>query len=83
MRMHNGAPVEPDAAGCCVGLTGVGEQYAPCVSDVTTAGTLTFVETAEVRLAYSCDRHAVVLEAPRPLTIADMQELDRRRAIFG
>ncbi len=78
MRSLNGAPVDPDVAGCCVGLIGVGETYAPCATAPTTSGTLTFLDTAEVLWAFACDRHAGILGAPRELTDDDITELDRR-----
>jgi len=79
MLMHNGAPVQPDAAGCCVGLVGVSSSgYTTCVSEPTTSGTLTFADTGEVWLAFTCSRHDVVLTQPRPLSAQDIAELDRR-----
>jgi hypothetical protein len=80
MRSLNGAPVDPEAAGCCVGLTGVGRGgYATCMSEPTSGGHLVWPDTGETRLAYTCDRHVVVLTQPRPLMAADLDEMDRRR----
>ena len=79
MRSFNGAPVDPDAAGCCVGLIGVGDSYATCMSEPTTSGTLAFGDSPQLSWAFTCDRHAVILGAPRPLNIDDINELDRRR----
>ena len=79
MRSLNGAAVDPDAAGCCVGLTGVGPGgFATCQSEPTTAGHLVWLDTGEVRPAYTCERHAVILTQPRPLSVADLDEMDRR-----
>ncbi len=84
MRMHNGSPVQPDAAGCCVGMTGIGASgYASCASEPTTSGHLTFVETGEVLRAFTCDRHDVVLAQPRPLSVDDIDELNRRVRLVG
>jgi len=80
MRSLNGSPVDPEAAGCCVGLTGAGPSgYAGCTSEPTTSGHLVWLDTGEMRRAFTCDRHAVVLTQPRPLSAADLAELDRRR----
>ncbi len=79
MRIHEGVPVQPDAAGCCVGLGGgTSWGYQPCASEVSTAGAIIFPDSDVLHIAYSCDRHAEVLAAPRPLTAADIAELDRR-----
>jgi hypothetical protein len=71
--------VEPDAAGCCVGLIGSSRSgYSTCVSDPTTSGIIAFLDTGAVAWAFSCDRHAGVLTDPRPMTSDDIDELDRR-----
>jgi hypothetical protein len=79
MRSLSGAAVDPEAAGCCVGLTGVGPGgYTTCMSEPTTSGNLVWLDTGEVRPAFTCDRHAVILTQPRPLSRANVDELDRR-----
>ncbi len=83
MRLLNGAPVEPDADGCCVGLTGAGTTYAACVSEPTTSGIIAIPETGEFAWVFTCDRHAVVADSPRPLTVDDVQEINRRRMRGG
>jgi hypothetical protein len=71
--------VEPEAAGCCVGLIGTGRSgYSPCVSEPTSSGLIAFRDTGKVAWAFACDRHAGVLADPRPLTADDIAELDRR-----
>lgn len=60
-------------------MVGVGSSgYAICASEVTTGGNLTFSDPDEVLRAFTCDRHYVVLTDPRPLTDADIDELNRR-----
>jgi hypothetical protein len=84
MRSLNGSPVDPEAAGCCVGLTGAGPSgYASCTSEPTTSGHLVWLDTGEMRQAFTCDRHAVVLTQPRPLSVADLAEMDRRQGLRG
>jgi hypothetical protein len=79
MRIHEGTPVEPDAAGCCVGLIGSSRSgYSPCVSEPTSSGVIAFRDTGDVAWAFSCDRHIGVLADPRPLTDDDIAELNRR-----
>jgi hypothetical protein len=78
MRLLHGIPVDPDAAGCCVGLIGVADTYAACATAPTFSGIITSPETAEVLWAFSCDRHLSVLGSPRELTADDVAELDRR-----
>jgi hypothetical protein len=80
VRIYNGTPVEPDAAGCCGGLTTGSSPsgYSTCVSDPTTSGLILFLDTGAVAWAFSCDRHAAVLTDPRPMTTDDIDELDRR-----
>ena len=80
MLSDGGAPVQPDAAGCCVGLRGFGSSgYQSCATEPTTCGFLYFAATDQAWLAFTCERHAVVLTQPRPLTADDVLELDRRR----
>jgi len=84
MRIHDGAPVEPDAAGCCVGLIGSSRSgYSPCVSEPTNSGVIAFLDTGDVAWAFSCDRHIGVLSDARPLTSDDVAELDRRANAAG
>jgi hypothetical protein len=84
MRIHDGTPVEPAAAGCCVGLTGSSRSgYSPCASEPTSSGVIAFRDTGDVAWAFSCDRHIGVLADPRPLTNEDLVELDRRAAGQG
>jgi hypothetical protein len=83
MRLLNGAPVDPDADGCCVGLKGAGDTYALCMTEPTTSGLIAVPETGQFAWAFSCDRHAVVLKSPRPLTVDDVEELARRRWVAG
>lgn len=79
MLIHNGAPVDPDAAGCCVGLVGVAASgYTTCVSEPTTGGSLYFLDQDRLVVAFTCDRHVVVLTDPRPLSADDVFELNRR-----
>jgi hypothetical protein len=79
MQMLDGALVDPDAAGCCAGVGGSGPGgYRPCASAPTTSGLLYDATTDEARHAFTCDRHAVVLRLPRPLTDDDLDELARR-----
>ena len=78
MRLLNGAPVDPDADGCCVGLTGAGDVYALCMTPPTTSGLIMIPETGQFAWTFSCDRHAVVLESPRPLNADDVEEMRRR-----
>jgi hypothetical protein len=78
MRIFNGTPVDPDADGCCVGLIGAGDTYAPCATAPTFSGIVASPDTAEVLWAFACDRHAGVLGSPRELTADDVEELDRR-----
>ncbi len=81
--MHNGAPVQPDAAGCCVGMVGVGNSgYATCASEPALSGTLFFEETREEWTSFTCDRHGEVLSDPRPLTAEDVDELERRLRVL-
>jgi hypothetical protein len=79
MRLLNGAPVEPDAAGCCVGLRGAGGTYPLCMTEPTTSGIIAIPDTGQFAWAFTCDRHAAVVNSARPLTVDDMQELRRRR----
>lgn len=84
MRINDGTPVEPAAAGCCVGLIGSSRSgYSPCVSEPTTSGVIAFLDSGDVAWAFSCDRHVGVLTDPRPLTGDDLVELDRRTAEEG
>jgi hypothetical protein len=79
VRLLNGAPVEPDADGCCVGLKGAGDTFALCMTEPTTSGLIAIPESGEFAWSFTCDRHAAVLDSPRPLTSDDVQELNRRR----
>ena len=79
MRLLHGIPTDPDAAGCCVGLIGVGDTYVPCVTAPTFSGIITSPETAEVLWAFACDRHLSVLGSPRELTADDVAEHDPRQ----
>jgi hypothetical protein len=84
MRIHDGTPVEPGVAGCCVGLTGASRSgYSPCASEPTNSGVITFFDTGDVAWAFSCDRHIGVLAGPRALTNDDVDELDRRATEEG
>ena len=84
MRIHDGTPVEPGAAGCCVGLTGASRSgYSPSASEPTNSGVITFLDTGDVAWAFSCDRHIGVLADPRPLTSDDVTELNRRATEEG
>jgi hypothetical protein len=83
MRLLHGIPVDPDAAGCCVGLIGAGDTYAACATVPTFSGIITSPETAEVLWAFACERHLSVLGSPRELTAADVAELDRRLVSKG
>ena len=83
MRLLNGAPVDPDAGGCCVGLTSAGTTYALCMSEPSTSGIIAIPEKGEYAWAFTCDRHAVVVDSPRPLTVDDVQEINRRRLKRG
>jgi hypothetical protein len=84
MRIHNGTPVEPEAPGCCVGLTGSSRSgYSPCASEPTTSGLIPFRDTGVVAWAFSCDRHVGVLADPRPITSDDVMELNRRMTAQG
>jgi hypothetical protein len=79
MRIHEGTPVEPEAAGCCVGLIGYGRSgYSSCVSEPTSSGLIVSSDTGDVAWAFACDRHVGVLTDPRPLTDDDVAELNRR-----
>ena len=52
MRIHDGTPVEPAAAGCCVGLIGSSRSgYSPCVSEPTTSGVIVFLDGGDVALS--------------------------------
>ena len=82
VRLLNGAPIDTDAAGCCVGLTGAGDSYATCVTEPTTSGLVHIPETGEFAWVFTCDRHAGVVVSPRPLTVDDVQEM-RRRSFGG
>jgi hypothetical protein len=82
VRLLNGAPVDTDAAGCCVGLVGADDTYAACQTEPTTSGLIPIPETGEFAWVFTCDRHAAVLVSPRPLTPEDVEEL-RRRAVGG
>jgi hypothetical protein len=82
VRLLNGAPVDTDAAGCCVGLTGAGDTYATCMTEPTTSGLVQIPETGEFAWVFACDRHAGVVVSPRPLTVDDLQEM-RRRSFGG
>jgi hypothetical protein len=79
MRLINGAPVDTTAAGCCVGLRGVGSAYATCMSEPSTSGIVLLPDTTDYAWVFTCDRHAVILESPRALTIDDVDEINRRR----
>ena len=79
MRSLNGAPVDPAVSGCCVGLIGAGDTYATCMSEPTISGTLAFPDSPELLWAFACDRHAVILGAPRPLNADDVDEIYRRQ----
>jgi hypothetical protein len=81
MRLLRGAPVDTDAAGCCVGLRGVGATYATCMSEPSTSGILPIPETGEYVWVFTCDRHAVILDSPRELTVDDVDEINRRRLL--
>ena len=85
VRLLNGAPVEPDADGCCVGLKGAGDTFALCMTEPTTSGIIAIPENGEFAWSFTCDRHAAVLDSPRPLTSDDVHEINRRRrgAISG
>jgi hypothetical protein len=78
VRLLNGAPVDTDAPGCCVGLTGAGDTYATCMTEPTTSGLVQIPETGEFAWVFTCDRHAGVVVSPRPLTVDDVQEMRRR-----
>lgn len=79
MFVNDGAPVEPDAAGCCVGLVGAGSSgYQPCATPPTTTGMIYVARSDEAWLAFTCERHSVVLTRPRPLSASDVEELTRR-----
>ena len=79
MSIHKGSPVQPDAAGCCAGLLGISSSgYQPCASEPTVSGTLSFLDTGETWHAFACERHATVVEQPRPLSAEDIVELNRR-----
>ncbi|HEX3259739.1 MAG TPA: hypothetical protein VHS35_14550 [Pseudonocardia sp.] len=79
MRLLNGAPVEPEADGCCVGLRGAGDTFALCMTEPTTSGLIAIPETGEFAWSFTCDRHSAVLDSARPLTADDVQEINRRR----
>jgi len=79
MRLLNGAPVEPEADGCCVGLKGAGDTFALCMTEPTTSGLIAIPETGEFACSFTCDRHTAVLDSARPLTADDVQEINRRR----
>lgn len=81
MRLLNGAPVDTDAAGCCVGLTGMGSTYAACMSEPTTSGIIPLPEVSEYAWVFTCDRHALVVQSPRPLNVDDIDEMQRRRGL--
>jgi hypothetical protein len=65
MRVLNGAAVEPDADGCCVGLKGAGDTFALCMTEPTTSGLIVIPETGEFAWSFTCDRHTAVLDSPR------------------
>jgi hypothetical protein len=79
MRLLNGAVVEPDADGRCVGLKGAGDTFALCMTEPTTSGLIVIPETGEFAWSFTCDRHAAVLDSSRALTADDVQEINRRR----
>ena len=61
----HGAPVQPDAAGCCVGLVGIASSgYTTCASEPTTSGTLVFTDSGEAWLAFTFDRHDMSSPSP-------------------
>jgi hypothetical protein len=64
--------------GCCVGVEGMA-GYQPCATEPTTAGFVHLLDVDELVPAYTCDRHAVVLLDPHPLTPDDVEELAGRR----
>src|SRR4051794_36012758 len=72
VRLLNDAPVEPDADGCCVGLKGAGDTFALCMTEPTTSGLIAIPEKGEFAWSFTCDRHAAVLDSPRPLTSDDV-----------
>jgi len=64
MRLLNGAAVEPDADGCCVGLKGAGDTFALCMTEPTTSGLIATPETGEFAWSFTCDRHTGVAPTP-------------------
>ena len=83
MRLLNGAPVEPEADGCCVGLKGAGDTFALCMTEPTTSGLIAIPETGEFAWSFTCDPHTAVLDSARPLTVRRHpgDKNRRRRAI--
>jgi hypothetical protein len=79
MREVNGAPIDIEAAGCCVGLLNMRGSYAHCQSEPTVSGIVPIPETGEFAWVFTCDRHAVLVNSPRALTEDDIDELNRRR----
>lgn len=79
MREINGAPIDIEAAGCCVGLLNMGGSYAACQSEPTISGIVPLPETGEFVWVFTCDRHTVNVESPRAMTQDDNDELNRRR----
>jgi hypothetical protein len=79
MQEINGAPIDIEAAGCCVGLLNMRGSYAACQSEPTISGIVPLPETGEFVWVFTCDRHAVNVESPRAMTQDDHDELNRRR----
>ena len=82
MRIINGTPVEPEVAGCCVGLPSL-NGYSSCRTEPTLSGIIVSSDTGNVAWAFACDRHIGVLADPRPMTSDDLVELNRRAVEQG